>query len=117
MARSTIVAEIARAEGVTQLKGSKRVQFQKNVNAAIGVLLKKSPPKLIKQGTENKIVALPNAPKNTTPETRLLTAVRDRITLLQFTCVSCGHVNEVTDLSQEGWCQSEMCHTSFYERG
>jgi hypothetical protein len=116
MARTTIVEEIARGEGVTQLRGSKREQFQINVNNAIGALIRKSPPKLIKRGTENKTVALPDAPKNTTPETRLLTAVRDRITLIQFTCVKCGQVNEVTDLSEKGWCDREGCLTSFYDR-
>jgi hypothetical protein len=117
MARTTIVEEIARGEGVTQLRGSKREQFQIHVNNAIGALIRKSPPKLIKRGAENKTVALPDAPKNTTPETRLLTAVRDRITLLQFTCVKCGQVNEVTDLSEEGWCDRKGCLTSFYDRG
>jgi hypothetical protein len=116
MARSTILEEIARAEGVTQLRGSKRAQFQISVNNAIGALIRKSPPKLVKRGAENKMVALPNASKNTTPETRLLTAVRDRIVSLRFTCVRCGLVNEITDLSEEGWCEREGCLTSFYDR-
>jgi hypothetical protein len=117
MARSTILEEIARGEGVAQLRGSKREQFQINVNNAIGALIRKSPPKLVKRGAENKIVALPNAPKNIAPETQLLTAIRDRIVLIRFTCVKCGHVNEVTDLGEEGWCEREGCLTSFYDRG
>ena len=116
MARSTIVEEIARGEGVTQLRGSKRVQFQINVNSAIGALIRKSPPKLVKRGAENKTVALPKSQKRTTSKTQLLNAVRDRIVLLRFTCASCGHVNEVTDLSKEGWCGREGCLTSFYDR-
>jgi hypothetical protein len=101
---------------VTQLRGSKRKQFQINVNSAIGVLIRKSPPQLVKLGPENKKVAIPQSRKHTKPETKLLSAVRGRIVLLRFTCVACGHVNEITDLSKEGWCGRQGCLTSFYDR-
>jgi len=115
MSRRRLVTVIAHARGVRQLRGTPREQFQKNVNAAIGVLLKKSPPQLIRHGTTNSAVALPRkeARKWENPRSVLLRAIRDRILLVRFTCVSCGRIAEVTDLNKEDWCDS--CLTSFHE--
>lgn len=113
MARTRVVAAIARKKGVKQLKGSMREQFQKNVNLAIGVLLRGDPSKIIRHGTTNSAVALPKKSyeRIQAPRTRLLAAIGNRIMHIRFTCIGCGMENEVTDLDKQGWCQ---CLTSFY---
>lgn len=117
MSRKTVVQEIARAEGVTQLRGAMREQFQENVNRAIGVLLRKSPAKLVRRDTRNLVVGLPTAKKTLSSQAQLLSAIRDRILLIRFTCAECGHINEITDLSQNGWCDREGCLAPFYPTG
>ncbi len=115
MTRDRVVKEIAAEEGVKTLLGAPRDEFQKHVNAAIGILLKKSPPKIIRYGTTNSAVALPErkATGFQSSRTQLLSAVRDRLLLIRFTCVECGQENEVEHLDQEGWCH---CLTSFFQK-
>ena len=115
MSRDRIVKAIAAAEGVKTLRGAPRDEFRKHVNAAIGVLLKKSPPKIVRHGTTNSAVALPKrrATGFQSSRTQPLSAVRDRLVLIRFTCVECGEQNEVQNLDAEGWCD---CLTSFFEK-
>jgi hypothetical protein len=114
MTRERLVQEIAKAEGVRHLRGAPRDQFRKNVNPAIGRLLSKSPPRLVRHGTTNSAVALPmgRPASHKSNRTLLLSAIRDRIVSIRFTCLECGRDNEVTDLDQKGWCD---CLTSFHE--
>jgi hypothetical protein len=116
MSRDRIVAAIASDAGVTQLRGAARAQFTKNINAAIGVLLRKSPPVLKRRGTTNTVVALVNGTAAIQPRmrTRILTAVRDRLVSIRFHCAGCGSIVETSNLDDEGWCD---CLHPYHERG
>lgn len=113
MSRENLLGAVAKAYGVSQLRGAMRAQFRKNMNAAIGVLLRPPGQKLVRVGTTNSAVALADSRRRPqpTPRAKLLKAVGARITLIRFTCVSCGTENEVRDLDTEGWCD---CLVSYY---
>lgn len=113
MRRDKIVKAIAKEQGAKHLSGSPREQFTKNVNSAIGAILRRSKPPLVKRGTGGDRLSLAKRKPNShlSGLSLLLNAVRDRVVAIRFRCSSCPKELEVSDFDENGWCSD--CGASY----